>query len=132
MKAIQINTIVNLTNGLAIPSGGVNVISEGLAQVFAQKDGLIPAQIVSNVYVNKANYEDGKAPVDGNSIADFQTALYNLNLSVTSYETQTAEDLLVTAVYDYLATIYTNQGELEIIEVTHPTPVVTETSEVTE
>lgn len=128
MKAIQINTIVNLTNGLAIPSGGVNVISEGLAQVFAQKDGLIPAQIVSNVYVNKANYEDGKTPVDGNSIADFQTALYNLNLSVANYETQSAEDLLVTTIYDYLATIYTNQGDLEIIDVTAPVPV----TEVTE
>ena len=41
MKAIQINTIVNLTNGLAIPSGAVSVIAEGLAQVFAQKDGVI-------------------------------------------------------------------------------------------
>jgi hypothetical protein len=131
MKAIQINTIVNLTNGLAIPSGGVNVISEGLAQVFAQKEGLIPAQIVSNVYVNQASYEDGKAPVDGNSIADFQTALYNLNLSVTNYETQTAQDLLVTTVYDYLATIYA-ATDLEIINVTAPTPIVTETTEVTE
>lgn len=121
MKAIQINAIVNLTNGLAIPSGAVNVISEGLAQVFTQKDGLIPAQIVSYVYVNKASYEDGKYPVDGNSIADFQTALYNLNLSVANYETQTAQDLLVNAVFDYLSTIYA-PSDLEIIEVVPPTP----------
>jgi hypothetical protein len=121
MKAIQINAVVSLTNGLAIPSGGVNVISEGLAQVFAQKDGLIPAQIVSNVYVNKASYEEGKAPVDGNSIADFQTALYNLNLSVTNYETQSAQDLLLNAVVEYLSTIY-NASDLEIIEVVPPTP----------
>ena len=123
MKAIQINAIVNLTNGLQIPSGAVNVISEGLAQVFAQKDGLIPAQIVSNVYVNKDSYESGKAPVDGNSIADFQTALYNLNLSVANYETQTAKDLLVNAVLDYLSTIY-NASDLVVIEVTAPTTVV--------
>ena len=122
MKAIQINTIVTLTNGLAIPSGGVNVICEGLAQVFAQKDGLIPAQIVSLVYVNKANYEEGKTPIDGSSIADFETSLYNLNLSVANYETQTAEDLLVTTVFDYLATIYA-AGDLEIIEVIAPVPV---------
>ena len=127
MKAIQINTIVNLTNGLQIPSGSVVVICEGLAQVFAQKDGLIPAQIVSNVYVNKSTYEEDKAPIDGNSIADFQTALYNLNLTVANYETQTAEDLLVTAVYDYLATIYA-PSDLEIIDVTAPVPV----TEVTE
>jgi hypothetical protein len=122
MKAIQINTIVNLTNGLAIPSGGLNVINVGLAQLFATKNGSIPAQIVSDVYVNKSTYEEGKAPVDGNSIADFQTGLYNLNLNVTSYETLTAQDLLVTAVYDYLATIYA-PSDLEIIEVIAPTPV---------
>jgi hypothetical protein len=123
MKAIQINTTVLLTNGLAIPSGAVNVITEGLAQVFAQKDGLIPAQIVSAVYVNQSSFEDGKAPVDGNSIADFQTALYDLNLTVANYETQTAQDLLVTTVYDYLATIYSAAGDLEIINVTAPAPV---------
>lgn len=123
MKAIQINAIVNLTNGLAIPSGAVCVISEGLAQVFAQKDGLIPAQIVNTVYVNKSSYESGLAPVDGNSIADFQTALYNLNLTVANYETQTAENLLVSAVYDYLSTIYA-ANDLEIIDVTAPIFVV--------
>jgi hypothetical protein len=123
MKAIQINAVINLTNGLQIPSGAVNVISEGLAQVFAQKDGLIPAQIVSSVYVNKDSYESGKAPVDGNSIADFQTALYNLNLSVTNYETQTAQDLLLNAVVEYLSTIY-NASDLVIIEITAPTPIV--------
>jgi len=129
MKAIQINTTVLLTNGLAIPSGAVNVITEGLAQVFAQKDGLIPAQIVSAVYVNQSSFEDGKAPVDGNSIADFQTALYNLNLTVANYETQTAQDLLVSAVYDYLATVYSAAGDLEIVEVVAPVPTVETISE---
>lgn len=122
MKAIQINTIVKLTNGLAIPDGAVVVISEGLAQVFAQKDGLIPAQIVNTVYVNKSAFETGLAPVDGNSIADFQTALYNLNLTVANYETQTAQDLLVTAVYDYLSTVYAST-DLIIIDVTAPVVV---------
>jgi len=130
MKAIQINAVVSLTNGLAIPSGSVAVISEGLAQVFAQKDGLIPAQIVSNVYVNKANYEEGKAPVDGNSIADFNPAMYNLQLSVVAYQTETAENLLVEAVYDALNAVY--PAQCEIIDVTTPVPVVTETTEITE
>jgi len=130
MKAIQINAVVNLNNGLQIPSGSVAVISEGLAQVFAQKDGLIPAQIVSNVYVNKANYEEGKAPVDGNSIADFNPAMYNLQLSVVAYQTETAENLLVEAVYDALNAVY--PAQCEIIDVTAPVPVVTETTEITE
>lgn len=128
MKAIQINAIVNLTNGLQIPSGSVAVISEGLAQVFAQKNGLIPAQIVSNVYVSKANYEEGKAPIDGNSIVDFNPAMYNLSLSVVAYETETAENLLVEAVYDALNAVY--PAQCEIIDVIPP--VTTEVTEVTE
>jgi len=118
MKAIQINTTVNLNNGLVIPSGAVCVISEGLAQVFAQKDGLIPAQIVSSVYTSKSNYETGKAPVDGNSIADFNPAMYNLQLSVVSYETVTAETLLVEAVYNALDAVY--PGNCTIIDVVNP------------
>jgi len=44
MKAIQINTSVNLTSGLSIPSGSVVVIAEGYADVKSQKDGIIPAK----------------------------------------------------------------------------------------
>ena len=124
MKAIQINAIVNLTNGLQIPSGSVAVISEGLAQVFNQKNGLIPAQIVSSIYTSKANYEAGLAPVDGNSIADFNPAMYNLTLSVVAYQTETAENLLVEAVYDALNAVY--PAQCEIIDVTTPAAPVTE------
>lgn len=124
MKAIQINAIVNLTNGLQIPSGSVAVISEGLAQVFNQKDGLIPAQIVSSIYTSKANYEAGLAPVDGNSISDFNPAMYNLSLSVVAYQTETAENLLVEAVYDSLNAVY--PAQCEIIDVTTPVAPVTE------
>ena len=77
MKAIQINAVVNLTNGLQIPSGSICVISEGLAQVFNEKDGLIPAQIVSNVYTSKNYYELGYAPIDGNSIAGLLLNFFN-------------------------------------------------------
>lgn len=122
MKAIQINATVNLNNGLQIPSGAVAVISEGLAQVFATKDGVIPAQIVSNVYTSKDNYETGKAPVDGNSIADFNPAMYNLSLSVVDYQTVTAETLLVEAVYNSLDAVY--PGNCVIIDVTAPIPVL--------
>lgn len=122
MKAIQINATVNLNNGLQIPSGSVAVISEGLAQVFATKDGVIPAQIVSAVYTSKENYETGKAPVDGNSIADFNPAMYNLKLSVVDYQTVTAETLLVEAVYNSLDTVY--PGNCVIIDVTAPIPVL--------
>lgn len=115
MKAIKINTIVNLNNGLQVQSGSISVISEGLAQLFLEKEDLIPAQIVSNVYSSVTNYENGKAPIDGNSIADFNPAMYNLQLSVENYKTKTAEDLLINAVYDSLNLVYPN--DCEIIEI---------------
>lgn len=121
MKAIQINATVNLNNGLQIPAGSVVVIAEGLAQVFATKDGVIPAQIVSNVYTTKDNYETGKYPVDPSSISDFNPAMYNLELSVVSYQTVTAETLLVEAVYNSLDAVY--PGNCVIIDVTAPVPV---------
>jgi hypothetical protein len=125
MQAIKILTNVNLNNGLQIPSGAVCVIAEGLAQVFAQKDGLIPAQIISQVYTSVANYESGKAPVDGNSISDFTPAMYGLNLSVVDYQTQTAENLLVEAVYNALEAVY--PAQCEIIEVVPPVVPTVET-----
>jgi len=125
MKAIKILTNVNLNNGLQIPSGSVCVIAEGLAQVFAQKDGLIPAQIVSQVYTSVANYESGKAPVDGSSISDFNPAMYGLNLSVVDYQTQTAENLLVEAVYNALEAVY--PAQCEIIDVVPPVVPTVET-----
>jgi hypothetical protein len=121
MKAIQINTPVNLNSGLQIPSGAVAVVAEGLAQVFQQKDGLIPAQIVTSVYTSKVNYETGKSPVDGNSISDFNPVNYGVRLPVVAYQTQTAEDLLVTAVYIGLDQVY--PGQCEIIDVANPADI---------
>ena len=127
MKAIKINAAVNLNSGLQIPSGAVAVVAEGLAQVFQQKDGLIPAQIVTSVYTSQVNYEAGKSPVDGNSISDFNPVNYGVRLPVIAYQTQTAEDLLINAVYIGLDQVY--PGQCEIIEVANPadiTPVVPE------
>jgi len=104
MQAIQINTLVNLTSGLTIPSGSVVVIAEGYADVKSQKDGVIPAQIATFVYASVEALAQGKAPIQG--IQDFNTTFSNLELSVVSYETIPAESLLVNAVYDALVTIY--------------------------
>ena len=128
MKAIQINTPVNLNSGLQIQSGAVAVVAEGLAQVFQQKDGLIPAQIVTSVYTSKLNYETGKSPVDGNSISDFNPVNYGVRLPVVAYQTQTAEDLLVTAVYIGLDQVY--PGQCEIIDVANPADITPVSPEV--
>ena len=104
MKAIQINTTVNLTSGLSIPSGSVVVIAEGYADVKSQKDGIIPAQIATFVFASVQALAEGKAPIQG--IQDFNTTFANLELSVVAYETDSAESLLVNAVYSALVAIY--------------------------
>jgi hypothetical protein len=110
MKAIQINTNVNLTSGLSIPSGSVVVIAEGYADVKSQKDGIIPAQIATFVFASVQALAEGKAPIQG--IQDFNTTFSGLELSVTVYETQPAETLLIDAIFGALNLIYPDQVEI--------------------
>jgi len=110
MKAIQINTSVNLTSGIAIPSGSVCVIAEGYADVKSQKDGIIPAQIATFVFASVQAFAEGKAPIQG--IEDFNTTFSGLKLSVADYETLAAETLLINAVYSALNAIYPAQVEV--------------------
>ena len=110
MKAIQINTPVNLTSGLSIPSGSVCVIAEGYADVKSQKDGVIPAQIATFVFASVEALAQGKAPIQG--IQDFNTTFSGLELSVADYETESAEVLLVNAVFNALDLIYPTQVEI--------------------
>jgi hypothetical protein len=110
MKAIQINTSVNLTSGLSIPSGSVVVIAEGYADVKSQKDGIIPAQIATFVFASVQALAEGKAPIQG--IQDFNTTFSGLDLSVASYESLSAEVLLINAVESALEKIYPNQVEI--------------------
>lgn len=110
MQAIKILSPVNLTSGLSIPSGSVCVIAEGYADIKAQKDGVIPAQIATFVYASVEALAQGKAPIQG--IQDFNTTFSNLKLSVSAYETQPAEVLLINAVYDALNAIYPDSVEV--------------------
>jgi hypothetical protein len=110
MKAIKINSAVNLTSGLSIPSGSVCVIAEGYADVKSQKDGVIPAQIATFVFASVEALAQGKAPIQG--IEDFNTTFSGLELSVVSYETISAEQLLIGAVYEALDKIYPSAVEV--------------------
>ena len=110
MKAIQINASVNLTSGLSIPSGSVCVIAEGYADVKSQKDGVIPAQIATFVFASVEALAQGKAPIQG--IQDFNTTFSGLELSVSDYETKSAELLLINAVESALEAIYPNEVEV--------------------
>jgi hypothetical protein len=113
MKAVKINTVVNLTSGLSIPSGSVCVIAEGYADVKSQKDGVIPAQIATFVYASEAAIAEGKAPIQG--IEDFNTTFSSLELTVVDYETKTAEELLINAVYSALNEVY--PSEVEVVNI---------------
>jgi hypothetical protein len=114
MKYIKINTTVNLTSGIEIPSGSVVIIAEGYADVKAQVDGLIPAQIATFVYASFEAMVSGKEALQG--IADFSTTFQYAKLPVESFETVPAETLLITAVYNDLALVY-GESNLEIVTV---------------
>jgi hypothetical protein len=110
MKKIKINTSVNLTSGLSIPSGSIVVISEGYADVKNLKDGFIPSQVATSLYASEAALENNATPVG--DAADFNSLFSNLLLSEVDYETKTAESLLIDAVYNELNKIYPNQVEI--------------------
>jgi hypothetical protein len=113
MKLIQINTPVNLTSGLSIPSGSVVVIAEGYSDNKSQKDGIIPAQIATFVFASAQALAEGKAPIQG--IEDFNTTFSGLELTVASYESLSAEVLLINAVESALEKIYPAQVEVVTI-----------------
>jgi len=110
MKLIQINAAVNLTSGLSIPNGSVVVIAEGYSDNKSQKDGIIPAQISTSVFTNATALAEGKSSIQG--IEDFNTSFSGLELSVTAYETQPAETLLINAIFGELNLIYPDQVEI--------------------
>lgn len=110
---IKINSEVNLTSGLAIPSGSVVVIAEGYANVAQQQDGLIPSQVATVLFANEQAVVAGKSPVQG--IADFNPVFQNLKLPVVDYATKSAQTLLVDAVYNALAAIY-GANNIEVIQ----------------
>jgi hypothetical protein len=112
MKYIKINTEVNLTSGIEIPSGSVVIIAEGYADVKSQVDGLIPAQIATFVFASFEAMASGKEALQG--IADFNTTFQYSKLTVEAFETVPAETLLITAVYNDLALVY-GESNLEIV-----------------
>lgn len=114
MQYIKINTTINLSSGLNVPSGSIVIIAEGYADIKAQVDGLIPAQISTFVFASYAAMISKKEAIVG--IADFNTVFSFAKLTVENYETVPAESLLIGAVFQELALIYT-EAKIEIIKV---------------
>jgi hypothetical protein len=112
MKAIKINQLVNLNSGISIPAGSIVVIGEGYASVKDIKEGLIPAQVATFLFVSETAISEGKSPIT--DVADFNPVFSGLNLSLVNYQTKTAEELLISAVEDALVAIYGDEN-VEVI-----------------
>lgn len=104
MKAIKITQPVNLNSGISIPSGSIVIIGEGYASVKDVKEGLIPAQVATFLFVSETAISEGKSPIT--DVADFNPVFSGLQLSVSDYQTKTAEGLLIDAVESALVAVY--------------------------
>ena len=111
MKKIKINTAVNLTSGISLPSGSIVVIAEGYADVKSLKEEGIPAQVATLLYASESALANGATPIADPS--DFTPVFSQLMLSISDYQTKSAENLLIDAVYNALNSVY--PGQVEII-----------------
>lgn len=112
MKAIKINTNVNLSSGITLPSGSIVVIAEGYTDVKNQKDGFIPSQIATLLFASLEAFQSGKVSI--NDVADYLPVFQNLQLSLVDYSTKTAEQLLVDTVESELIKVYGEENIKEI------------------
>ena len=108
MKYIQINSNVNLQSGITLPSGSVVVIAEGYVDIKSTKNGFIPSQIATLLYASLDALTSGKSSI--NDIADYNPVFSGLQLSISDYETKTAQDLLVGTIYNELSKVYGSEN----------------------
>ncbi len=101
---IKINSAVNLSSGISIPSGSVVSIAEGYLDIKSEKEGIIPAQVATFVYASEAAYTGGLDPVQG--VSDFNPVFSGLEVAVADYAALSAEALLVAEVRESLEGIY--------------------------
>ena len=111
MKAVKINSEVNLSSGMIVASGSVLVIAEAYTDNKSQNDGTIPSQVATLLFQNKQAILDGKVSIP--NVADFSTTMSG-KLDVARYETEAAEVMLIEFVVGNLAPIY-GEENIEVI-----------------
>jgi hypothetical protein len=120
MKVIKILVPVNLNSGLETPKNTILTITEGYADIKAKNldpntdEYVIPSQIANALYINAAAVTDPDIQAI-TGILDFPQ-VFNANLSVTDYETLTAEDLLINGAYNALVAVY-GEGNVQIVSI---------------
>lgn len=110
MKALKINEPVKLNSGISIPSGSIVIVTEGYCDIKSTKDAKIPAQVATSLYVSETAIAEGKSPIL--DIADFNSTFSGLELSISDYETKTAESLFIDAVSNALELVYPSNVEV--------------------
>lgn len=121
MKALKINNVVQLQNGLSIPSGSIVVISDSNAAPNPRKlitvgeEKRIPCQVVTDVYKSLDAFNTGDAPITG--IKDFNPAFYGLSLSLEGWASLPCEPLLIGVAKQALEVVYPGKIEEITIEV---------------
>jgi len=113
LKALKINSEINLNTGDKISSGAIFVLAEELVNIKYMENDTIPCQMVGNLYISLSAYNSGKSSVVG--IQDFSPSFYNLKLPVSVYVNGNAQDISIGVVKQYLETIY--PGKIEIISI---------------
>ena len=116
MKAIQFNKVINLKNGLTIPTGALIVMGENYFNVSNILNGLIPSQFGLQTYVNAAAYAAGKEAVNPNSITEF-TPLVSTAVSLADYTAKGADNIAAQAVKQALIDQGTGAGKIDIIDI---------------
>jgi hypothetical protein len=112
MQAIKIKQPVNLNSGISIPADSIVIIGEGYASVKDVKEGLIPAQVATFLFVSETAIQEGKSPIT--DVADFNPVFSGLQLSVVAYQSKSAESLLIEAVEAALVAVY-GEENVEVI-----------------
>ncbi len=109
MKAIKINSIINISSGITLPTGSICTLNTGNFDFNNQTNSVINSQIYVSVFPSLQAFSEGKQPIQG--ITDFNTCFTNILLNVT----EGIEDAVINAIYSELNEIYPNQIEIVTI-----------------
>jgi hypothetical protein len=108
MKAIKINSSINISSGIVLPAGSICLIPDAYLDFKTQNNGIVNAQVNSEVYSSLDAYNQGKKPIK--EITDFSTNFSNLLLNISNLIT--IETAIAEIVKSELNEIYPNQIEI--------------------
>lgn len=103
MKALKINTSVNLTTGETVNSGSIVVVKGVIITNGYASATTMPMTVITDLYKGQAAYNNGKKPIT--EVDDFNTT-FQVNLLITDYETVKMEKAIIDAVKAKLELIY--------------------------